>query len=97
MAGYAVLYKFTQSGLASIKDQPERVKHAKELSAQMGIRVVGVWMTMGEYDMVTVVDAPDEQTLAARLLITGKAGHVTTTTMRAFSEDEFAQILSKPP
>jgi uncharacterized protein with GYD domain len=97
MAGYVVLYKFTKEGLDSIKDTPERIKHAKELSGQMGIRVVGTWITMGEYDMVSVVDAPDDQTLAARLLITGKAGHATTTTMRAFSEEEFAQIVAKLP
>lgn len=97
MAGYVVLYKFTEEGLATIKDTPARIQHAKELSAQMGIRVIGVWMTMGEYDMVSVVDAPDDQTLAARQLITGKAGHASTTTMRAFSEEEFAQIVSRLP
>jgi uncharacterized protein with GYD domain len=97
MAGYVILYKFTREGAAAVKELPERVKHAKELSEQMGIRVVGVWMTMGEYDMVSVVDAPDEQTLAARLLITGQAGRFTTRTMRAFSEEEFAQIVAKLP
>jgi len=97
MAGYIVLYKFTEEGAKTVKDLPARVKHAKELSGQMGIRVVGVWLTMGEYDMVAVVDAPDDQTLAARLLMTGKAGHATTQTMRAFSEEEFAQIVAKLP
>ncbi len=97
MAGYIVLYKFTKEGASTVKDLPARVKHAKELSGQMGIKVVGVWLTMGEYDMVAVVDAPDEQTLAARLLMTGKAGNATTLTMRAFSEDELAQIVAKLP
>ncbi len=97
MPGYIVTYKFTQQGLARVKDVPEMIKRAKAESQQMGIRVVGVWLTMGEYDMVAVVDAPDDQTIATRLLLTGKAGNAASQTMRAFSEEEFAQIVSKLP
>ena len=97
MAGYIILRKFTQQGLATIKELPERVKHAKQLSEDMGIRTIGVWITMGEYDSISIVDAPDEQTLAAYLLGRAKTGNSTTTTMRAFSEEEFAQIVAKLP
>ena len=97
MPGYIVAYKFTQQGLAKTKDLPQTIKRAKAESEQMGIRVVGVWLTLGDWDMVAVVDAPDDLTLATRQLLTGMAGNATTSTMRAFSEDEFAQIVSKLP
>ncbi len=97
MAGYITLYRFTADGLKHIKDMPERIKHAKANSERMGIRVVGVWMTLGEYDLVVIGDAPDDQTIATRLLMTDLAGNATSETLRAFSEEEFAQIVSKLP
>lgn len=97
MPGYIVAYRFTDQGLTKIKNLPEMIKRAKAESQQMGIKVVGVWVTLGEYDMVTIVDAPDDQTIAARLLTTDLAGNAKSVTMRAFSEDELAQIVSRMP
>jgi len=97
MPGYIVAYKFTQQGLAKAKDLPELIRRGREESERMGMRVVGVWMTLGEYDMIAVVDAPDDQTIARRLLMTGGAGNFTSLTMRAFSEEEFSQIFGKLP
>ena len=97
MAGYILLTKFTPKGIAEVKGSPERVKRIKDAAKQMGGKVVGCWWTLGEYDMVMVVDATNDQTLATAVLSTLKEGYVTTTTMRAFSEDEFAQVVSKLP
>ncbi len=97
MPGYITLYKLTEEGRAKIKDLPERIKRAKAESEKMGIHVVGVWLTLGEYDLVVVGDAPDDQTIATRILMTDLAGNATTQTMRAFSEEEFAPIVSKLP
>ena len=97
MAGYVVLYKFTEQGLKMVKDIPEHIKRGKQESERMGIKVVGIWATMGPYDMIAIVDAPDDQTVAARLLETASAGNFTTQTMRALSEDEFAQVVSRLP
>ncbi len=95
MPGYITLMKYTQQGLANIKGSPERIKQAKAAAEKMGIRVVGVWVTMGEYDLVAIGDAPDDQTQAAFTLALAKLGNVTTQTMRALSEEEFAQVVSK--
>ena len=97
MPGYIGLYKFTQQGLADIKASPERIKQAKAFAEKMGIRVVGVWVTMGEYDLVSIGDAPDDQTVAIYALSLAKLGNVTTQFMRALSEEEFAQVVSKLP
>ena len=63
----------------------------------MGIQFVGGWFTMGEHDLVLIWDAPDDQIMAAIVLAQVMRGNVTTQTMRAFTEDEFAQVVSKLP
>ena len=97
MAGYIILQKFTQEGLQRFDELVEAARTAAERNIEYGIKVVGIWITMGEYDVVTVVDAEDELTLSSRILNTAKNGLLTTTTMRAFSEEEFAQIVAKLP
>ena len=95
MPGYVLLLKYTQQGLANMKAVPERHQVNKAAAEEMGIRSVGTWWTMGAYDAVAVVDAPDDQTVTAFVLALARAGNATTQTMRAFSEEEFAQIVSK--
>ncbi len=97
MPGYVSLLKYTQQGLANIKESPNRLKQAKAAAEKMGIKWVGAWVTMGEYDLVIVWDAPDDQTIAALALAQARLGNVTTQTLRAFSEDEFAQVVGKLP
>jgi uncharacterized protein with GYD domain len=97
MAGYITLYKWTQQGITNVKEAPNRIKQAKETAEKTGGRVVVVWVTLGQYDLVAVVDVPDDQTLAAGVLGQAMQGYASTQTMRAFSEEEFAQIVSKLP
>ena len=98
MSGYVVLYRYTQKGLADLKGDVERSRLRREAAEKRGFRVIGIWYTMGQYDCVAVVEAPDDQAMAAGLLAGGAAqGYYTTQTMRAFSEEEFAAIVSKLP
>ena len=97
MPGYISLMKFTKQGIANIKESPKRIEQGKAAAEKLGIRVVGVWVTMGEYDLVAVCDAPDDQAVAVFQLALAGLGNVTTQTMRALSEEEFAQVVSKLP
>ena len=97
MPGYIGLYKFTQQGLANIKESPQRIKDAKALAEKLGITVIGVWVTMGDYDLVSAADAPNDEAVAIFALALAGAGNVTTQTMRALSEDEFADVVGKLP
>ena len=97
MPGYVCLMKYTQQGLASIKDSPERMRQGRALAEQLGAKVVGVWVTMGQYDLVAVGDFPNDQAVATWSLMMGRSGNVTTESMRALSEDEFAQLVGKLP
>jgi uncharacterized protein with GYD domain len=97
MPAYITLFKFTQQGLASAKGSPDRLKAAKPVMEKMGGRLIGAWWTLGEYDLVAIAEWADEQAATAFLLILGGQGNLTSTTMRAFSEEEFAQIAGKLP
>ena len=95
MPGYACLMKFTPQGLANIKDSPERIKQGRALAEKLGAKVVGVWVTMGEYDLIAIGDWPNDQAVATWALAIGKLGNVTTQSMRALSEAEFAEVVAK--
>ncbi|MCL5997528.1 MAG: GYD domain-containing protein [Chloroflexi bacterium] len=95
MAGYISLFKYTEKGMSDIKSLPDQIGKAKQLFEKMGVRLVGVWLTMGQYDGVAVFDAPDDQTMAAVLMAQEMQGLSATHTMRAFSEDEIAQIIKR--
>lgn len=97
MPGHIHLVKWTQQGIASVKQAPERFKQIKAAAKELGIESVGVWVTMGEYDVVGIWDAPDDQTMAAFTLQQATRGGARTQTLRALSEEEFAQVVSKLP
>ena len=62
---------------------------------KMGIRIIGIWVTMGEYDVLGIADVPDDKVAAQFALHLGRTGLVTTMTMRALSEAEFAEVVGK--
>ncbi len=97
MPGYITLFKFTDRGAKTIKDVSQRIADAKALAEKMGGRTIGVWLTFGEYDVVTVGEWPDDLTLGAFIAAWSSVGTSTTTTMRAFSEDEIGQIMGRLP
>ena len=97
MAGYIVLGKYTKEGLEEIKDMPEIIARHKANCEKSGIRMIGTWCTMGEFDFVSVYDAPSDEAMAVRILDIARAGMVTTQTMRGLSEDEFAAVVAKLP
>jgi uncharacterized protein with GYD domain len=97
MPAYVTLFKWTQQGLANIKSAPERIKQAKALIEKTGGKAIGVWVTMGTYDIVAISEGPDDANAAATTLAIAQGGNVTSQTLKAFSEEEFAQIVAKLP
>jgi uncharacterized protein with GYD domain len=92
MPVYIGLYKLTEEGRRQIKSFPSRMEASREAAERLGIKVLGQYVTMGEYDGVTIVDAPDDATVvraAAQILA---AGRTVSVTMRAFTPAEFRQI-----
>lgn len=95
MAMYVVLANFTDQGVRNVKDSPKRAEAFKELAKSSGATVKDLYWTLGQYDIVATVDAPDDMAITALGLTLAKAGNVRTQTLRAFSQAEMGSILSK--
>jgi len=94
MATYIVLAKMTQQGVQTVKDIPQRRAGAKEAAKALGITWREGFVTMGRFDVVLVLDAPDDETIAKFVLEIGRRGNLSTQTMRAFTEAESDALTS---
>ena len=95
MATYIVLAHFSDQGIRGVKDSPKRADAFKALAKKAGANVEELYWTLGSYDVVAIVEAPDVETITALGLSIGKLGNVRTETLRAFSKTEMAAILNK--
>jgi uncharacterized protein with GYD domain len=95
MATYIALANFTDQGVRNIKDTTKRADAVKEAAKKFGASMTQIYWTLGHYDLVTVIEAPDEKSATAFAMSVGAAGNVRTQTLRAFSRDEMNGILSK--
>lgn len=93
MATYISLVQYTDKGMASIAGSPGRVDEARKLYASMGATLKEFFLVMGEYDIVIIAEAPNDDVVAKLSLTLGAKGNVRTRTMRAFTEDEFRNIV----
>ncbi len=95
MPTYVTLFKWTEQGIKNIKDAPARFQASKKLVESMGGKTLGVYVTMGDYDIVAVTEGSNDEMAAAAALSISSTGNAKTTTMRAFTESEFAKIVKK--
>ena len=93
MSAYILLMNYTQQGIENIKESPARLDKARDLLQTLGGEVKDFYLTMGSHDIVIVIEAPDDETVAKFVLTAGSHGNVRTTTLKAFSEDEFRSII----
>ena len=93
MPSYITLLNWTEKGIASIKGSPARLDAGKEAFKKLGCELKDVYLTMGPYDLVCVLDAPDADTAARAILSLGTEGNVRTLTLPAFTEDEYRKII----
>ena len=97
MPKYISLVKYTSKGIENIKESPNRLDAVKQLNESMGARVDAFYLTMGQYDIVMIVDAPNAATAAKIILKISSGGNVSTETLTAFSEEEYRNIISELP
>jgi uncharacterized protein with GYD domain len=93
MTTYIMLAKWTDTGAKQVKDSPRRLDTAKQALKEMGGEFRSFYMTMGEYDLVAVYEAPDDAVSARFSLMLGMLGNVRTTTMKAFPEAAYREII----
>jgi uncharacterized protein with GYD domain len=95
MAMYVSLIQFTDQGIRNIKKTIKRGDAAMAEAEKMGVKIVEEFWTMGTYDVVVIVDAPNDETMSAFMLKVGSLGNVKSHTMRAFRQEEMAGVLAK--
>lgn len=92
---YVGLVNWTDQGIRDYKDTRQRAEAFGKLIQGLGGRLVDVYWTQGPFDIVVILDLPDDESATAAMLKVGALGNVRTTTMRAFSSDEMARIVEK--
>jgi uncharacterized protein with GYD domain len=97
MPTYIALVQFTQKGFESLKKQPEMLAEIRKAYQAAGCELKAVYLVMGRYDIVTISEAPDDETLAKLFLSFATAGNVHSETLRAFPEDEYMKIVAALP
>ena len=93
MPTYISLMNFTEQGIRNVKDHPKRRENAAKGIESMGGKLLHTYLTMGRYDIVAIIEAPDDDVAAKFAVITGMQGNVSTETMRALDEGEFDRLL----
>ncbi len=97
MPTYVALYKLTDQGIKDIKDAPHRIEEGIKGFEAMGGKVLCFYPVMGEYDYVSIGEAPNDEVAMTFMLMLGAGGKVRTTTLKAFSREEFANMVKKLP
>jgi uncharacterized protein with GYD domain len=91
---YIMLANWTDQGARQVRDSPKRVDSAKKTLAEMGGEFKSLYMTMGDYDLVAVYEAPDDAVAARFTLLLGQLGTLRTKTMKAFPEAAYREIMA---
>lgn len=94
MTTYVLLMNWTEQGVKAVRESPKRLDTAKKELADMGGSFKEFFLTMGEFDMVAVCEAPDDAVMARFALKTGMAGNVRTRTLKAFPESAYREIIN---
>ncbi len=97
MATFISLLNFTEKGIRSFKDSPARADIFTSMAKKAGVKVKEIYWTIGAYDIVLVLEAPDDETIAAVMLGLGSVGNVRSNTLRGFNAAEMKEIIPKMP
>jgi len=97
MATYIALSRFTDQGIRSVKDTTKRAAAVQEAASKFGANMSQIYWTLGQYDLVTVIEAADEKSATAFALAISTAGNIRMETMRAFNREEMTEILGRVP
>ena len=97
MAKYIHLIRWTGKGIENVRKSPDRLEAAKKAFKAGGAEMKEFYLVMGQYDMVVVSEAPDDETASRVALTVGSTGSIRTETLRAFTEDEYRKIVGALP
>lgn len=95
MVTFISLCTFTDQGIRSIKESTQRADAVRQAAAKFGSQMTHLYWTQGQYDLISIIEAPDEASATAFGLAIASAGNVRLQTLRAFNRDEMNKILAK--
>ncbi|MFJ6564483.1 GYD domain-containing protein [Streptomyces sp. NPDC091412] len=95
MPTYITLLNWTDQGVRDYKDTAKRAETFGAAAQKIGAKLLNIYWTVGPYDLVAVVEAPDDETATAALLHLGGVGNIRSTTLRAFDRGEMERIIAK--
>ena len=95
MPTYITLLNFTDQGIRTVRETLDRAERAAEFAQKHGARLEQLYWTVGPYDLVGVLEAPDDESATAFALEAGSGGAVRTTTLRAFDREEMSGIIQR--
>ncbi len=95
MPSYVVLMNWTDQGIRNVRETLQRAERSPQLAEKHGATIERVYWTVGPYDLVVVIEAPDDESLSAMLLELGSEGNLRTLTLRAYDRDEMARIVER--
>jgi len=93
MPTYVMLANWTDQGARQVKESPRRLDSAKKALTEMGGEFKSLYMTMGDYDLIVIYEAPDDAVAARFSLLLGQMGSVRTRTLKAFPEAAYREII----
>jgi uncharacterized protein with GYD domain len=94
MVEFVRLHKLTAKGAANIKDFKRSLGEFRKLQEELGVKIITSYACLGEYDFVSIIDAPSDEAAFKLSAALGKAGSVSTVTMKAMKTDDFAEMAS---
>jgi uncharacterized protein with GYD domain len=97
LSQYILLINWTQQGISKIKESSERYNSFKASVEKAGGKVIGGYYTFGEYDVIIIIEAPDDEVVMSLMLKVGSAGNVRTKTLKAFTAEEGMNIIKNLP
>ncbi len=97
MPMYITLFNITEQGMKNIKDAPKRIEEGIKAAESIGGKLIGFYATMGEYDYISIGEAPSDEIHMTFLLGLGAQGYVRTKTLKAFTKEELGEMISKLP
>ena len=95
MGTYIALSSFTDQGIRSVKDTTKRAEAVQEAAKKFGAKMTQMYWTLGKYDLVVTIEAPDDESATAFALAIASSGNVRIQTLRAFNKEEMNGILGK--
>ena len=97
MATYIILMNYTDQGIRNIKESLARIEAGDKALEALGGKLIGAYTVMGQYDRVAIVELPSDEVAMTSMLGLSAAGNVRTTTLKAFTREQFAEMLKKLP